>query len=432
MASDFKVSNLVMVAKLNCEISSLSQLYDCLVIHKVDFTIGTKLRGIGRETVPFFGINNILIGLKYEKLYRGIYRPKGHLPNLVGIDIQTFDKNHNLKLGNNKILLTGGKSEESSIKTFQIMIDHIKMTDYNLKTLMGLSMERKQTLRDWIFSNYLCCEIDDKGVKHIHLKSFKDCFELACNSEFKDEELRSLKYLTMFVVEYKDYMEYAEKIDRIMSYIYPLLFEDLRIETTKVCNGVYTFNLGVGFSLLKICQYLSTIKRDDGMPRYGVSFHNWSSKMQTSIICPINPEDVQSPYSGEGGTEGSSDDEEKPKNKKLEAHRFTVSQKGSVKQYSPTPSVIADLQHQQFVKDLEGFINPLKMAAALKVMTTKYAISSSTNLSSPESKDDPNVNKVDDPKGSKVEKSDDSQEEDCLPTFDSEGEGDYEDDDDDE
>lgn len=353
MHSNFNVSNLVMVAKLSNSILNLDMLFKCMVIHKVNFTIGDKIIGMGRETVPFFGHNGIIIGLKYGKSSRGIVRPKGHLSNLIGIDIQYNDKNHNLKLGNNKIQLTGAKTEDSGIKVYQLLVEHFKMTNSNITNVIEMKEEVKNSILNWIKDNY----VDE--IDNTKLKPYESCVEILNKSKYiNPKEIQCIKYFTSFIVEFEFYEDYVNKLKDIIKYKTSFISILPKLTNAKTINGLYTYSLGQKFSLNKICQFLGKVRKEDGRLRYGVSFHNWNSKVQSKIIAPIDPNSAStSPNIIEVFHDDEEDGEDTSSSKKrLPAHRFIIRQNGTVRQYSPTSSEYALQQYLQLVNDFEDFI----------------------------------------------------------------------------
>lgn len=336
---EFKTSNLVIVSNLSSEILNLRQLYDCLVIHNIEYTVGTKLLHMKREKVPFFGKNGIIIGLKYGKEYRGILRPKGHLNNLIGLDMQLKDKNNNIKIGSRKFHIMGVKSIKDCEDTLNFLCDHLDMTNKNFSVLLSLSEETKAKLREWVIANY--GYIEEQTYK---IKTFEECYSIVQNSPFDDPmELKALTYITMFVITCKDLIDYNELLGRLISYKSQLFKNTPKISDITICNGVYVYSLKKSFSLFKVSQIINKIKRDDMKPKYCVSFHNWSSKKQLKITLPINLEN--------GDPHGKT-----KLGNKLAAHRFTISQNGSVKQYSPTSISDAHNAYLELVEDFNKYV----------------------------------------------------------------------------
>lgn len=330
---------MVQLASLTSTIERLRQLYDCLTVYQVDFTVGTKIAGMKRETVPFFGHNNVIIGLKYGKQSRGIIRLKGHLPNLIGVDLQCFNKNVNVKISSDNLHLTGSKSEEMGHGIFEILMHHFHMVQANFNSVLRLSPEAKTQIRSWLLLNLA----DGSGIK-----PFITCLEY-CSQIPPEFDTQAATYLAMFAAEFTSLHDYAEKIDRLLEYTLPIFDEVPNVRSFRICNGVYSYSFGQQISLIKTSQILGQLRNPDGSSKYGVAFHNWSSRKQIRLVVPLDPEQhahyVDDSDSSSDRVEG-----------KIPAHRFTLFQSGSVKQYSPTSYSVAYTQYEQFISDIKAHI----------------------------------------------------------------------------
>lgn len=356
MNVNFRTDNMVMIGTLSTGIKNLKQVYECLNIHYIDYIVGTKLLGMGRETVPFFGHNGVIIGLKYGTGCRGILRTKGHLPNLIGVDLQCFDKNINVKISHDSMQLAGAKSEEMGNGAFQLIINHFIMTQNNFNHVFALSDDVKIGLKNWIIFNCGFVSVNPDNTTSYLVKSLEECLKaLEHLPDYFDPVAAT--YLLMFSAEYSDLSDYSAKLDLLFSFTEPIFLEVPELTHTKVCNGVYSYSLGKQLSLIKLSQMLSELKSETGAPKYGVSFHNWSARKQVKLALPIEAGST-TPHS-EFGDEDQSSSEDQPDvkthTKKMPAHRFTISQKGSIKQYSPTPYFNAHRQFSILITDLQGY-----------------------------------------------------------------------------
>lgn len=332
MDPEFKVGNLVMVATLSSSIEDLGRLFKYIVVHYHDYTVGTKLAGMGRETVPYFGNENVIVGLKHGTEQRGIVRLKGHLFSLIGIDIQIHGKNYNLKLSQAKIQLTGAKSQKNGIETFNALINHLHMTHTNSVRLM--EVKDKDGMYEWIENN-------------VDMEDYKSMFKQVDRYPI-EEDRHALQYLLIFAQEYNDRDNYLDKVKSLLSMTEPALgndFNNIMVEQTTVCNGLYTYPLGKKISLIKLSHYLSGLTKENGNNIYGISFHNWASNTRVNVVVPIKLSDDDSP---------NPNSEEA---KKLQSHRFSINQSGSTKQNSPTSPEKAYEQYVILKRHFNAFIN---------------------------------------------------------------------------
>jgi hypothetical protein len=139
----------------------------------------------------------------------------------------------------------------------------------------------------------------------------------------------------MFAAEFTQLAEYREKLDRMLAFTSALTPIGI-IVNARICNGVYAYTLNQPIALSKTSQILSRLTVD-GRPKYGIAFHNWNSRKQIRVIIPVN---------GALPTEAVESD-------KLQAHRFLITQGGSVRQYSPTSQSNAIAAYQQLLHDLQ-------------------------------------------------------------------------------
>ena len=374
---NFKISNIVTVSHLSEELN-LPLIYDLLSIIYFDYKIGTKIPGMGRETVPFFGINNAIVGLRYGTNMRGIKRIKGHLLSIIGIDLQCCNKNINLKLSKQKIQLAGAKSEQMAIEATAIVMEHLKMMIHHFNNARSLSKEVQKITLEWLIKTITYSE-DDRAV----LKSFDQIADKFDELEGGDKDLAM--WLSMYACEYqKDASLFIDKIFRVMDYVCgtEVPFKKIpEVISYKVCNGLYNFSLGKKISLIQASQGM--IKEG-----YKVSYHNWSAGKKLKIAIYISSssskddekrienkeEEVISPSSLEKedtDDEGDEvdvstsvdeiDDEVEDDaifiNQKIQAHRFTINQSGSIKQISPTPFAEAYEQYIIIKRDLLRIID---------------------------------------------------------------------------
>lgn len=331
--ADFKIANIVTVAYLDQELN-LAMIYDLLTIIPFDYKIGTKVPGMGRETVPFFGINNVIVGLRYGTQMRGIERTNGHLQSLIGVDIQCCNKNINLKVSRNKIQLTGSKSEAMAIEATTLLLKHLEMMIGHFNHVKSLSRDIQRTSLEWLMVTLI-------DTTRSCMKGYDETLEsFSSLKESADVDKHMAIWLSMFACEYKKDGQasvFVDKIFRIMSYICSEECPFIKVPemiSYKICNGVYNFCLGKKISLIETSQ---------GMIRLGykVSYHNWSAGKKIKIAIPILEESTEaiSPLEEDSEEEEVSTPLEAKEDpifldKKLRAHRFTVNQSGNVRYFT--------------------------------------------------------------------------------------------------
>lgn len=331
--SNFKVANIITVAYLDQELN-LQTIFDLLTILPNNFKIGTKIPGMNRETVPFFGINGAIVGLKYGKEMRGIDRPCGHLESLIGVDLQCFNKNINLKVSHNKIQLTGAKSEQMAIDATLLLLKHFDMLMSHYKHVKSLSNEVQINTIEWLISNLLYISENNLCVRSYD--TAQDKFE---NLPPK-LDIHMAKWLAMYACEFQkinDGRAFIDKIYRVISHIRSETLPFTKVPemiSYKICNGVYNFSLGKKISLIQASQAM--IKEG-----YKVSYHNWSpgKKMKIAVSIENISESTSPPdedISSDEDTVSVTSEDAIFSDKKIKAHRFTINQSGSIRQMSPT------------------------------------------------------------------------------------------------
>jgi hypothetical protein len=297
-----------------------------------------------RNKIPYFGIPNAIVCVKYEGSVRGIRQNKGQMNNVVSIDLQCCDKNINLKLAKTKIQLTGANSEKMGIEAFQILCAHLNMIQDNINYKNGLSEEIKEHTLNWINSN---TELN------------MDMIETSPDNVDK----RLLRFLYGYYSEFDKYEDFCEKIKKVMKVIF-LCSENVQPDNPRISNSVYNYTLGKEISLINMTMHL----RKKG---FNANFHNWNTTYVNVSIPIMNdskgssastPESILSGFT-ESSTESEFDDQDSPeelsaspelikelssspeemgispqdkKEGKVKVHRFIIYRGGSIKQTSPT------------------------------------------------------------------------------------------------
>lgn len=296
-----------------------------------------------RNKIPYFGIPNAIVCVKYEGSVRGIRQNKGQMNNVVSIDLQCCDKNINLKLAKTKIQLTGANSEKMGIEAFQILCAHLNMIQDNINYKNNLPEEVKQNTLDWINSN-----------KELNM----EMIELSPDNVDK----RLAKILYSYYSEFDNYEDFCEKIKKVMTVNF-LCSDNVQPDNPRISNSVYNYTLGKEISLIDMTMFL----RKKG---FNAIFHNWSTTYVNVSIPIMNESSASTPESILSGFTESSTESDYPegennekfeldiellkeletydksediaissqekKEGKIKVHRFIIYRGGSIKQTSPT------------------------------------------------------------------------------------------------
>jgi hypothetical protein len=309
-----------------------------------------------RNKIPYFGVSNSIVCVKYKGSVRGIRQNEGQMNNVVSVDLQCCNKNINLKLAKTKIQLTGASSEEMGNEAFEILCAHLNMIQSHIEYKNSLSEEVKNKTLDFF----------RKG----------NVFNLESLPE--DVDIRLATFLSMYMEDFEDYNTFLEKIERIML-IETVCTENIQPYVSRISNSVYNYTLNREISLIQMTQHL--YKKG-----FNVSFHNWSSTYLNVSIpilkeAPSEEEGLEGSEENYSKTPGSSssgetiktvstksdtsfsseaseksDALEKLDNDKIKAHRFIIYRGGSIKQTSPTSFGEALEARNMILESIEDFV----------------------------------------------------------------------------
>jgi len=333
-SSKLDASTITMVTSIVGEVD-LNAAYETLCILYPKNSDGTRFvhPQKTRDKIPYFGVSNVIVCIKYKGKVRGIRQNKGQMNNVVSIDLQCCNKNINLKLARTGIQLTGASSENMGLEAFEILCAHLNMIQSHIKVKNSIPEDQKKAVVDWITGN-----------PDFTIESFQD----------PPKELNKdlIQFLSAYFLEFDNYPDFCEKIKKVME-INHLCTENVKPSVYRISNSVYNYTLGKEISLLKMTNHLYG-------KGFNVSFHNWNStylnvsipifKSESTKLTPLS---IASASSEE--IEENSDDDEEVENEiletpkdlepeeeietkpvKIKAHRFIIYRKGSIKQTSPT------------------------------------------------------------------------------------------------
>jgi hypothetical protein len=298
-----------------------------------------------RNKIPYFGVENAVVCVKYKGKIRGIRQNKGQMNNVASIDLQTGNKNVNIKLAKTRVQLTGANSEGMGEKSFKIICSHINLIQSHLHHIRCLSEELRQKTIAWVIQrSFVEKNENEYDLKHIDMNDIQNESEI---------DTIFATFLWNFCDDFDEAPEYSEKLSRIIEICYntELNICDGYVDITdcNVSNSVYNYNIGKEVSLIGLTRHLSA-------KGFSVSFHNWNST-QLKVSMPIFNDEISENDSDEGtdstgrtiatsGTNGSN---------KIKAHRFTVHRKLSIKQTSPTCNAQAMEAKNLFLEGISDF-----------------------------------------------------------------------------
>ena len=377
-----KTHNTVVGIKFLNELNlkNISELLLCYYIEKsVKYYVNNSLK------IPFFGMENIIISIRYDMKSRGLRIGGKQLRNTVAIDLQYCSKNLHIKISKHKMLITGCLNEKMGIDAFFIVLDKIKNVNDCLKKFNNLEEEIKELTIEWI-----CKEIK-KDETNIYMYDDNILIE-KFNNFPKNCDYNFAKYLSMFSYDCNKYENFIKKIEIIKSIsknddgnycynIFPKLYK------YNIFNLIYLYNI---LENIKTKKLISLIKLTKFLLKnnYSTSYHNWHKKC-INVFIPIdssnsstNTDEEDDEYEEyreyiesddeNDDIEYSDEDEEdedslsesenininkKYKKNKIKGHRFQIHHNGSIRQNSPIYKKIAYSEMLKFSEFLKKNIN---------------------------------------------------------------------------
>jgi hypothetical protein len=344
-----KASTMTLCAGLNTSVN-IELAYDLLSVIYPTNEDGSRFvhPKNTRDKIPYFGIPNSIVCIKYKGKIRGIRQNEGQMNNVVSIDLQNNEKNINLKLAKTNLQLTGAKSEEKGRDAFLVLCAHVNMTQSHLNYIRNLPEQVQVQTIQWVL---------DRNREYFNsegmLSSFKfeDIQRESYNSAI---DTRMAMYYWQFVDDYDDFETYENKVKFIDQIIknpeMNLVTEEVTITDYRISNSVYNYNLGIEVSLIE----LSTSMLKQG---FSVDFHNWNSA-QMKVAIPI--EDDTFTISGESTSISSGSVKTNSSKQKIKAHRFSMTQQGSIKQTSPASFEDAQEAYELFTSGIQTYMSELR------------------------------------------------------------------------
>jgi len=337
---NFNSSNMVIVMRWKGKIS-LINAFSCLPILVVDNKIVSKTKG-KKIKIPYYGIEDVIVSIRYKSNVRGIREMlKKQSDNFVSVDLQSQEKNVHIKLSQTNITIMGVTLLEHAMEVTQCLIDLIQQCDENLTFLRNcLSEEVDKCLLffEELFKKYL--ELSIKNSTEFSLPNYDDFLEIIKKEITLTEELhlKICEILLVYAYEYKDYKSFSKKIDLISSCE--------KIETSKIkltyfdiSTSLYNYHLSPMNDLksrmngIFILKNLAFEINNLGNNNVIASHHNWKSKYCDVAI-------------SENIVRNDGEIIEK-------VHRFNISEKGSIRQWSPDTKEFSYNIHNKIIAILK-------------------------------------------------------------------------------
>jgi hypothetical protein len=305
----------------------ISAAYDLLCLIYPENPDGTRFvhPTKTRNKIPYFGVPNSIVCIKYKGAVRGIRQNEGQMNNVVSIDLQCCNKNINLKLARTKIQLTGASSEEMGNEAFKVLCAHLNMIQGHLDYKNSLSKEVQEATLEF-FTNKEEINSEDFGILP------------------ENVDRRLSMFLYMYKSEFDNYSHFIEKIRKVVT-TETICSKDVQPIASRISNSVYNYTLGTEISLIKMANHLYA-------KGFSVSLHTWNCPY-LNVSIPILREKTQASHTPGSHSSSSSDESISTiktsftegevseamgelENDKIKVHRFIIYRGGSTKQTSPT------------------------------------------------------------------------------------------------
>lgn len=310
-------STITIVSKIDKDLNVINIAKFLPVIHLFDKNNQRiKLISGSRNSIKYYGTENIILSVCYKKIRRGMRT--GAMNNMVSIDIQILQKNIHVKLSSTSITCVGTSGIDQGNLVFNIIKEYIVMLNNNIKLCKRVSNNK---LLDWLYDN--CID----NHKLLRMSKLIDVIK---KTEFTNDEKKFLNICSSYIDEFDIMDEYKYKINELLNCDY-IFNTNFNFSYPNVYNSVYhcTLSNTLRLPLHKLAPYISKI----GLT---VEFHNWNSE-GCNICFPI-----------EEYKDGHITKEYK--------HRFTIHERSTMRQCSPTYHEESYKFYKILIKLLNKFI----------------------------------------------------------------------------
>lgn len=306
-----------------------------------------------KKKIPYYGIEDVIVSIRYKKQSRGIRPIPEKADNFVSIDLQINNKNVHIKLSENNVLVMGVVSVQRAIEATQCLLDTIYMTDQNIKYLKTCDEFEVKKVYKYIRS----LAVD--GKKSLDLPDI-NLFINKIKEDYVEIDERLAGLFLAKGYETDSLRVFDESVEYMLNSSY--ISEDIiSINDYRICNSVYNYGLIIGRDNipLKACFILRNLAGaiiNLNNKNITSSHHNWHGKYTDVVI----------------STYGLSKGKlllDKRKNKKQHIHRFNISERGAIRQWSPSSVKEAQIVHQLLLAVLTDIINNVEFVMVVEQET---------------------------------------------------------------
>lgn len=330
-------STVTMVSSFNRTINPKNIAEYLPVVHLFHEKTGKRLKldSGTRTSIKYYGMENIIISVCYKKIRRGMRT--GAMNNMVSLDIQHGKKNIHVKLSSTTITSVGTSGYKFGVRVFNLMIQHLNMLNNNIKYMKEMDSEFRKKNKDWVFEKCM----DEKG-KLINFKTFLRIIE---ETDWIDKIFTKSCAVYIDDFDSNESDKYKEKINNFIQNT--TIFEgELKCQKPSIFNSVYHINIfndikNKRIPLHRLAPYLAE-------KNFVVEFHNWTSE-GVNVCFDIEEEKV--------GVHHKDKDYR---------HRFTIHERGTMRQCSPTFKEESYKYYLGIVKQIQKFYQDTQVDESYK------------------------------------------------------------------
>jgi hypothetical protein len=325
---DYTPSTVTMVAGFDKTINVTDIAKYLPVVHLFNKKTSKRIKLVSgnRCRIEYYGFEKIIISVCYKKIRRGMRT--GAMNNMISIDLQFEKKNIHIKLSSNTMTSVGTPGYEEGVKVFKIMLSHINMLNSNIKYNRNIDKNVMKKNLSWLFNNCINKKNELYSTSHM-LKRLEKTYDI---------DKRVIKSLIVYIDDFES-DEIEEFKEKILLFINECSYFEgkLNYVDPSIFNSVYHLNIFGKISdhkripNHKLAPYLA----DKG---FIIEFHNWTSE-GVNICFDIEEEKKGSHH-----------------NNKEYKHRFTINNKGTMRQCSPTFKDEAYKYYMGTMKQIEIFL----------------------------------------------------------------------------
>ena len=322
---EFNPSTITMVSNFNKSINSNDIAEYLPVVHLFDKKTNERLKLISgsRNSIKYYGHEGIIISVCYKKTRRGMRT--GAMNNMVSIDLQYKEKNIHIKLSSTTMTSVGTSGFEFGNEVFKLMTHHINMLNTNVKYIRTREKDYLDKNINWIFEN-----CTDSSNNLIPMNLITEKME---KTEGLDEKI--IKSCIVYIDDFErnQASKFKEKIINFCNKCH-YFEENLKFVKPNIFNSVYHINIfkdtNKRIPLHKLAPYLAE-------KNFIAEFHNWTSE-GVNICFEIEEE--------KNGIHHINKDYK---------HRFTIHERGTIRQCSPTFKDESYRYYLGLIKQIERF-----------------------------------------------------------------------------